>query len=1014
MPLNHHVPPSRHSPRTPLFAGGSGVFTLTGNRPPSSSKRPQSSGPFIPSLSRRLQPTTEDVGATEGGMFAPRPASSGRLFGRAAPPHSTVPSTAAPRPSTQGSPRQMPGAPKPSPRFKGSVPLESPGTSAAFQRRVVSALHDVLRNQRNPSGTQQQVPPHQAARPNTAPEAHTSPPTHEFNKAEETRESKDNQVKMRWEALNEKLFRSKEQTRSKKLEASFKTEGENKDTPTHNISTDSDTPCESTPCDAIPRGQAPRPPSGKSSGAFTPRSNATASSAGVSQATSRLSSSRPGSASTLSGSIRGNGAPPRGPRPPSAGSHTPCSTYGAVPVRPNSRNGILYANRVLGDCEAEESTRRRQLVAAAEEIHTRLFRGYRADLPDFAPDRVHLASQNPQPTHHYYQPAATSISIATSQEQLRLEGNTAYESSNYISAFALYTRAIQLDRNSEAPLPFTAYLFLNRAAASMGLLNFESAVNDCLEAISRAQDSLSIIPAHLNPMLLLPKAWGRMAKSYAMVGRFEAAKNAYTHAVDKLQDLSVGKLTSDATLLKATQSQLQCFRSELQALPILEQFTNALANEEYSVAWEVLLISSKEAGRRPAMEPFIADPAVTLSRLQLVVGRDPARARHEIGRYYLQVVERMRGCGIPVEASGATGGRSSASTRSKVARPSSAAAMDVGSGVLASALTRHLCDVLVLHAKASLLSGAHFLDVARQKVHQALALRPMYTPASVLLKAVDSFDEKVTEASQWTSVGDYRNALESLAAATRVPFIAVSRLRTSISLQRAEILQEKLHNTPAALSECSQGIAAADGPTVALAKLHAQRSKAYSITGDYTQALRDMETAVFILEKSALFDDDGWAAAGFGSTAGKSNDGMIFELCAEYRLQIDNLRQSEVDDKDAFKAFQRKYTQFRTGSANGPRNSTAGGETGNPFKSGESSSNGRPQTAMPSSKKCPYDTLGIPPHSTIQQVRQKYRQLILKVHPDKVITEDEQVRDAAMNRFKEVTQAYKDLVGEAV
>eukprot|EP00658_Telonema_sp_P-2_P077043 TRINITY_DN6881_c0_g1_i5.p1 TRINITY_DN6881_c0_g1~~TRINITY_DN6881_c0_g1_i5.p1 ORF type:complete len:176 (-),score=25.80 TRINITY_DN6881_c0_g1_i5:340-867(-) len=175
-----------------------------------------------------------------------------------------------------------------------------------------------------------------------------------------------------------------------------------------------------------------------------------------------------------------------------------------------------------------------------------------------------------------------------------------------------------------------------------------------------------------------------------------------------------------------------------------------------------------------------------------------------------------------------------------------------------------------------------------------------------------------------------------------------------------------------------------------------------------------METAVSTLERSALFDDDGWAAAGFASIAGKSNDGMIFELCAEYRVQIDSLRQSEVDDKDAFKAFQRKYAQFRAGSASGPRNSAPGGDTGNPFESAKSSTSGRPQTAMPSSKKCPYVTLGIPPHSTIQQVRQKYRQLILKVHPDKVITEDEQVRDAAMNRFKEVTQAYKDLVGEAV
>lgn len=949
------------------------MFTLTGSRS-SIAKRPNSSGPTMPPLSRRPVHHDGDPPASTlpTGLSGPRPASSGRIFGARA--------GSASRPNTQGSPRQFTGA-RTSPRYKGAVPTDSPVASAAFQRRVVSALHDVLRSQRGSSSAETLPPP--AARAADPPE-----PT-------SARETRDHQVRSYWESHDEKLHWSKEQNRGRRLASDVTQDQQPSMSPfsvddtlrpakeafSHNTSAESDT------FDGLTQKYAlPRPPSGRSAGMFTPRS-ASGTGSGLSglssQPPSRFSS-RPGSASTtLTGSMRGL----RGPRPPSAGPSSP--------IRPNSRNGILLASRALSECESEELARRRQLVSAAEEIHTRLFRACRASDASPSPivERVILApaldpyaavpSAHARPSSGGLDRSSLSPSAAASrQEQLRLEGNASYEGRDLVSAYMLYTRAIQVDRGHQVPLPFTAFLYLNRAAASMGLLNFDSAVNDCLEAISTGQRGGSdAIHMSLSPHSLLPKAWGRMAKSYAMGGRFDAARNAYTHALALLPH-------QEATPNAKTNAGLrQSFEKELAALASLEKLTNALVSEDVQTGWDALLSSS--------IEPFANDPPVSLLRLQLAVEKDPARARQEIGRYYSHVVDRMGACNIPVEE-----GSRSASSRARVVRPATTSSVTEGAGVQGAALTRHLCDVLVLHAKASLLSGSHFLEVARQKLQQALSMKPLYPSATVVSKAVEAFDGRMTEANQWASVGDLRNALESLAAVLRIPFVANSRLRGTIYLQRAEI-QERLHNTPGILSECGMGIAASSGASsVTLAKLHALRSKAHANSGDFSMAIIEMESAIRTLAASASVDEEQWIRAGFSSipSAGLNKE-MVAELCAEYRTQVEKLRQSAADDGDAFKAFQRKYSQFRAGSASGNRE-------------GPKQAESRPSTASASQLSCPYTTLGLPLQSTVQQVKQRYRQLVLKVHPDKVVSEAGPVREAAMRRFKEVTQAYKNIIGE--
>ena len=59
-----------------------------------------------------------------------------------------------------------------------------------------------------------------------------------------------------------------------------------------------------------------------------------------------------------------------------------------------------------------------------------------------------------------------------------------------------------------------------------------------------------------------------------------------------------------------------------------------------------------------------------------------------------------------------------------------------------------------------------------------------------------------------------------------------------------------------------------------------------------------------------------------------------------------------------------------------------------------------------------YRTLGISETATDEEVRQAYRQLALRYHPDRVASQGEAAREAAEKRFREVTEA-RDIIFRA-
>jgi len=67
---------------------------------------------------------------------------------------------------------------------------------------------------------------------------------------------------------------------------------------------------------------------------------------------------------------------------------------------------------------------------------------------------------------------------------------------------------------------------------------------------------------------------------------------------------------------------------------------------------------------------------------------------------------------------------------------------------------------------------------------------------------------------------------------------------------------------------------------------------------------------------------------------------------------------------------------------------------------------------QPGSPKDPYAVLGVRRGASSQEIREAYRQLAGKYHPDKVVHLGDEFRDLAEIRFKEIQGAYQELKGK--
>lgn len=72
----------------------------------------------------------------------------------------------------------------------------------------------------------------------------------------------------------------------------------------------------------------------------------------------------------------------------------------------------------------------------------------------------------------------------------------------------------------------------------------------------------------------------------------------------------------------------------------------------------------------------------------------------------------------------------------------------------------------------------------------------------------------------------------------------------------------------------------------------------------------------------------------------------------------------------------------------------------------------RPEEADHRADADPYEVLGIPRGASPEEIRKAYRRLAAQYHPDKVSHLGAEFREMAETRFKEIQQAYDQLLGK--
>jgi len=101
------------------------------------------------------------------------------------------------------------------------------------------------------------------------------------------------------------------------------------------------------------------------------------------------------------------------------------------------------------------------------------------------------------------------------------------------------------------------------------------------------------------------------------------------------------------------------------------------------------------------------------------------------------------------------------------------------------------------------------------------------------------------------------------------------------------------------------------------------------------------------------------------------------------------------------------YAARRMGPGTGRFNQQYGsGQAG----SGSSRTDSKAETEK--RRKDPYTILGVERDASIDEIKQAYRQLANKYHPDKVHHLGEEFSAMAENRFKEIESAYRELVNK--
>lgn len=502
----------------------------------------------------------------------------------------------------------------------------------------------------------------------------------------------------------------------------------------------------------------------------------------------------------------------------------------------------------------------------------------------------------------------------------------------------------------------TAILCCRRGKCSFFLMNYQECLDDfrsadrCIVALRRKKGSMKLISSEdLNEVEML-RMW---IKAYIMREDYRAANQLYAKVIARKEELGL------------SQELCTAMAAEQRALEDVERFRSSVAQERW-----------KDALRHLEKSKCVVEetPLLTVQAVAYLEAGQVDLARETL-LPYLPLIP------LPLKAEAAT----EASPEERQLRCN---------------VETHYLLTTVLLAKASVYSGRQYINIAATLTQRCLQVHPCYGPAMRMGNYLLSLEDALANIDRLMAENLYEAALGAIQEALTLD-PANHRICAMLRNRRAEVRIE-MGQFSQAFEECSQSLAL--DPTCA--KTYITRAKAYDALDRKAEAEEDRRKAIQLQP----------SCEGFLREEQRKKNEAVRRAREQKQRELKRDQHSAASSPNIPPRWKGPFAASDGSNSSGASEEHAESffpKGGRPPFSGTGRASDDEQKdydfLKPKVRETLYDVLSVPVLASNDKIRKAFKQLILRCHPDKMVTASKLEQSRALEMFKAVNHAYSIL-----